>query len=151
MRSGSEQTYTKGKDTGNYWDAGAVNVHWVIATDTQVNEGVQEALARVQSEIVFIEGNSFTQYIDPDFFIMVIRRDRMTIKKTARNAMNRVSAIYVSGTHDAPIEAEFEELSGVNMSSDIPVFSSQTFSMLVERIQNNLHRARQTKPFRAAS
>jgi hypothetical protein len=68
VRSGHEQTYSHGKDTGNYWDSEVTDVHWVIAIDTQVEDGVRQALEHVRSEIAFIEGNSFTQYIDPDFF-----------------------------------------------------------------------------------
>src|ERR1051325_6657561 len=30
IRSGREQTYALGKDTGRYWEAGASNVHWLI-------------------------------------------------------------------------------------------------------------------------
>src|SRR5262249_39527279 len=55
---GREKTYTAGKDTARFWDAGASNVHWVIATDAQVTEGVNEALSRVRSPGVIIEGTS---------------------------------------------------------------------------------------------
>src|ERR1700741_4796791 len=55
--SGREETYTAGKDTGRYWDAGAANVHWVIATDEQVEQGIREALGRVRTRGVFVEGN----------------------------------------------------------------------------------------------
>src|SRR5580765_8088107 len=46
IQSGYEKTYTAGKDTARFWDAGAANVHWVIATEDQVREGILEALAR---------------------------------------------------------------------------------------------------------
>ena len=46
IRSGRELTYEAGKDTGRYWDAGAANVHWVIATDQQVEEGIKNAVDR---------------------------------------------------------------------------------------------------------
>src|SRR5687768_6615916 len=36
VRSGRPLTYSPGKDTGLYWEAGAANVHWVIVTDQQV-------------------------------------------------------------------------------------------------------------------
>jgi len=39
--SGRERTYTPGKDTGRYWDAGASNVHWVVATKERVGDGVR--------------------------------------------------------------------------------------------------------------
>lgn len=101
IRSGRELTYSLGKDTGRYWDAGAANVHWVIATDSQVAAGIKRALGRVRAGGVFIEGNSFTEFIDPDFFIMVARPDELKIKPTARRALSRASAVYLSGETDS--------------------------------------------------
>src|SRR6266487_1832553 len=49
VRSGRDQTYSFGKDTGRFWDAGASNVHWVIATEQQVEKGIKSALKRVAS------------------------------------------------------------------------------------------------------
>ena len=46
--SGRELTYSPGKDTGRYWDAGAANVHWVIATDEQVEDGIKKALGALK-------------------------------------------------------------------------------------------------------
>ena len=97
IRSGRDSTYSPGKDTGRYWDAGAANVHWVIATDGQVEAGIKKALGCVQAPGVFVEGNSFTKFLEPDFFVMVARPDDLKIKTTAREALNRVSAFYVSG------------------------------------------------------
>ena len=54
IRSGRDETYAAGKDTGRYWDAGASNVHWVIVTDNQVEQGIRMALARVKSGHVLI-------------------------------------------------------------------------------------------------
>lgn len=97
VRSGREATYAPGKDTGRYWDAGAANVHWLIATDEQVEAGIKQSLARVQSEGVFVEGNSFAQFVDVDFFVMVRRADEAKIKKSAKQMVDRADAIYLSG------------------------------------------------------
>ena len=97
IRSGRELTYSPGKDTGRYWDSGAANVHWVIATDSQVEAGIKKALGRVKAPGVFIEGNSFTKFIKPDYFVMVVRPDDLKIKTTARDVLERTSAFYVSG------------------------------------------------------
>src|SRR3954470_19219092 len=67
VRSGRGQTYAPGKDTGRYWDAGAANVHWVIVTESQVGEGIGQALERVRAPGVLIEGNSFLSFIEVDF------------------------------------------------------------------------------------
>ena len=74
IRSGREETYEPGKDTGRYWDAGAAGVHWLIATDNQIERGILEALQRVTSKGVFIEGNSFSKYVAVDAMIMTIVR-----------------------------------------------------------------------------
>ena len=89
VRSGREETYEAGKDTGRYWDAGASNVHWLIATDAQVEKGIQEALARVKSPGVFVEGNSFAQFVRTDYFVMVRRSDDDKIKSSARRALDQ--------------------------------------------------------------
>src|SRR5215813_13856992 len=73
VRSGRAQTYAAGKDTGRYWDAGASNVHWVIVTDSQVEQGIRMALERVKSGRVLIEGTSLLKCIEADFVVMVAR------------------------------------------------------------------------------
>jgi molybdopterin-guanine dinucleotide biosynthesis protein len=94
--SGREATYAGGKDTGLFWDAGAANVHWVVATDAQVGRGFETALARVRSPGVVVEGNSFLDHVEADFTIMVARPDSLKIKPTARRALGKTSALYVS-------------------------------------------------------
>src|SRR3979409_1300291 len=49
IRTGREENYETGKDTGRFWDAGAANVHWVIAGEDQVEGGIKQALSRVRS------------------------------------------------------------------------------------------------------
>ncbi|MCM3870864.1 MAG: hypothetical protein ND895_09265, partial [Pyrinomonadaceae bacterium] len=93
IRSGREQNYEAGKDTGRYWDLGAANVHWLIATDAQVESGIKQALRRVTAAGVFIEGNSILDFIQADFAIMVSRACGGTIKRSARRALAHCSAI----------------------------------------------------------
>ena len=100
VRSGREATYERAKDTGRYWDAGAANVHWLIATDDQVETGIKQALSRVEAEGVFVEGNSFAQFVDVDFFVMVRLANETKIKKSARQALDAVDEIYVSGSDE---------------------------------------------------
>jgi molybdopterin-guanine dinucleotide biosynthesis protein len=100
VRSGREATYEPGKDTGRYWDAGAANVHWLIATDEQVAPGIREALSRVKADGVFVEGNSFAQFVDVDFFVMVRRSDDLKIKKSARQMLDAADVIYDSNNND---------------------------------------------------
>jgi molybdopterin-guanine dinucleotide biosynthesis protein len=99
VRSGREATYEPNKDTGRYWDAGASNVHWLIATDDQVGLGIREALSRVKAEGVFVEGNSFASVVDVDFFVMVRRAGEQKIKKSAKQMLERANEIYVPGEH----------------------------------------------------
>jgi len=140
VKSGRDLTYSYGKDTGRYWDAGAGNVHWVIATDQQVEEGIKKAIERVETSCVFIEGNSFTKYIQPDYFIMVARADDLKIKSTARSALSRVSSFYLSGENVGCDEKELlqEFLVKANPQAktvqSLPVFSAQELQDLVVSI-----------------
>ena len=133
IKSGKLETYEPGKDTGRYWDSGAANVHWVIATDDQLEDGIKEALARVTAEGVFIEGNSFSSYVETDFFVMVARADRPQIKRTARNVLDQVSAVYLSDRSGEARES-FEQLAKkikFEWSGNVPpVFSSNQVAHL---------------------
>jgi molybdopterin-guanine dinucleotide biosynthesis protein len=122
VRSGRKETYEFGKDTGRYWDAGATNVHWLIATDSQVENGIKQALARVKAPGVFVEGNSFTEFVDTDHFIMVRQAGNDKIKSSARRALNKATAIYVSD------EASFRA------TDSIPVFTSSDLPALIEHL-----------------
>lgn len=125
VRSGRNETYEFGKDTGRYWDAGASNVHWLICTDNQVEEGIKQALARVKSAGVFVEGNSFSEFINPDHFVMVRQSSTDKIKSSARRLMSKATAIYVSDTADGP-----DELKTIAVES-IPLFTpSSMFSLI---------------------
>lgn len=138
IRSGHEETYVKGKDTGRYWDAGASNVHWVIATKEQVEQGINLALERIHAPGVIIEGNSFLKFIDVDFAVMVARADLHKIKPSARRALKASSAIYLSGDSDERererftswLQAEVEE----EILSSIPIYTRRELSQLTERI-----------------
>ena len=132
VRSGRDATYALAKDTGRYWDAGATNVHWVIATDSQIEKGTQVALSRVKAKGVFIEGNSFTRFFVPDYFIMVARRDHLKIKTTAQQALAGVSAFYVSGdTGDQKDQRFFEGAKWAEKTRDTPIFTASDFDKLV--------------------
>jgi molybdopterin-guanine dinucleotide biosynthesis protein len=96
IQSGHEKTYTAGKDTARFWDAGATNVHWVIATDAQVREGILEALSRVRSAGVIIEGTSPIFLLPIDYAVMVARSDGERMKPSARKALDRVNAFFTS-------------------------------------------------------
>ncbi|MDX6614542.1 MAG: hypothetical protein QOD75_3728 [Blastocatellia bacterium] len=100
VRSGREENYVAGKDTGRYWDAGAANVHWVIATDEQVERGIKQALQRVRTPAVLIEGNSFLDYVEADFALVCARAEGGTIKTSARQLLHKACGIYVSTLED---------------------------------------------------
>jgi len=126
VRSGRAETYEKGKDTGRYWDAGASNVHWLICTDNQVEKGIKEALARVKSPGVFIEGNSFTEFVQTDHFVMVRRANDDKMKTSARRTIGKVTAMYVSDLGDE-VEDEMKYLP----TSETPLFTpSRLFSLI---------------------
>ena len=64
VRSGREETYEAGKDTASATGTQVLPMSTgLIATDTQIEKGIQEALARVKSPGVFVEGNSFSEFV----------------------------------------------------------------------------------------
>jgi len=127
VRSGRKETYDAGKDTARYWDAGASNVHWLIATDSQIEKGIKEALARVKSPGVLVEGNSFSQFVHTDYFVMVRQAGNSKMKTSARRIVDQASAIYVS-------DAGTDILS----PQGIPLFSQSDFTALIEHVRTAL-------------
>jgi hypothetical protein len=89
-----------GKDTGRYWDAGAANVHWVIATDAQLGKassvrsrgwnrrGVRrgQQLRGVGGTGLYVHGEGATEDV--------------RIKKSARSVIARTTPIYVTHIYD---------------------------------------------------
>jgi len=140
VRSGRDETYAAGKDTGRYWEAGASDVHWVITTDNQVEQGISAALARVKSGRVLIEGTSLLKFIEADFVVMVARADqagRTKIKPSARRALAEglVDAIYFSGEDEgaAPKDSLPQELAGA-----APIYAGALRPLLINRIRKSL-------------
>ncbi len=133
--SGRKDTYDSVKDTGRYWDAGASNVHWVIATDRQVESGIREALDRVTGPGVFIEGNSFTEYVDIDFFIIVARSPGGAIKSSARHALKKASAIYLSEEGNSELfSSELSKRLGMRIAP-VRCYSADELPKLVTQIR----------------
>lgn len=146
VRSGREATYTAGKDTARYWDAGAANVHWVIATDAQVETGIREALARVTAPNVLIEGTSVLNFVNADFSVLVVGDDLSKPKASARRALieRKINALYLpaENTNSAKSETLFAELTKISPAIDrkwfdgLPVFSANDLSQLVAGIRS---------------
>lgn len=141
VHSGRDQNYAVGKDTGKFWDAGASNVHWVIVTDAQVEQGITEALSRVTSPGVFVEGTSILDFIEADFVLMVARTAGGTIKSSARRALSHTSAIYLSSLTDAAVDerstfALWAEQAGINkLIENLPTFTQADLPELVARMR----------------
>jgi molybdopterin-guanine dinucleotide biosynthesis protein len=140
IRSGREANYQVGKDTGRFWDAGASNVHWVIVKDDQVERGIKEALARVKTDGVLIEGNSFLDYVTPDLAVMCARSDGGKVKPSARRALEQSDVLYLSSLNGDGIAArrEFEEWqSSLTIDLDfngIPIFTHEDLPRFVSCI-----------------
>jgi molybdopterin-guanine dinucleotide biosynthesis protein len=144
VRSGRAQTYAPGKDTGRYWDAGASNVHWVIATDAQVEQGIRLALERVAAPGVLIEGNSFLEFVAVDFALMVARAEGGKIKASARRALKKSSALYLSDEAEDAAAARERFASWAqgdtlrDLVGTLPVYTRDELPRLVARL-NDAH------------
>lgn len=142
VRSGREANYEKGKDTGRFWDAGAANVHWVIVGEDQVEAGIDEALSRVGSHGVVVEGNSFLDYVRADFAIMCARAGENKLKTSARRTLERADAVYLSTIDDCDATTareRFEEWRrglAIDLNIDgLPIFTQFDLTQLMHSIQ----------------
>jgi molybdopterin-guanine dinucleotide biosynthesis protein len=128
IRSGRDETYAFGRDTGRYWDAGATNVHWLIATNDQVEQGIKQALGRVRSQNVLIEGTSFLRFIKANFTVLVVRSGGEQLKPSARSALSDdlVDAVYISGDEPETASKSFPGL---------PLYSRRDLPQLIECIR----------------
>ena len=142
IRSGREENYEAGKDTGRYWDAGAAHVHWVIAGEDQVEAGIKEALSRVKAGGVIVEGNSFLDFIEADYAIMCARAGENRLKASARRTLVRADALYLSTIDDCDAgtaRGRFAEWrAGLSVDIDLyglPVFTKENIPRLIERVQ----------------
>jgi molybdopterin-guanine dinucleotide biosynthesis protein len=145
IRSGRAANYEKGKDTGRFWDAGATNVHWVIVNEDQVADGINRALSRVQSQGVIVEGNSFLDYVEADFAIMCARAGENKLKTSARRALEKANALYLSTIDDSDREAAIERFVKWRASLSVElnlngllVFTREDFPKLLEYIRESL-------------
>ena len=126
VRSGRAATYTAGKDTGRYWDAGAVNVHWVIATDSQVDAGIREAMSRVEAPNVLIEGTSALKVVAADFAALAVGEDLSNPKASVRRALleQSINALYL------PADAARQERLVAGLQSISPVIDADWLARL---------------------
>jgi hypothetical protein len=141
--SGRDETYAKGKDTGRYWDAGASNVHWVIVTDGQVEQGIKQALERVRARGLIIEGNSFLKFIDVDYVLMAARACGGKIKASARRALAQTDALYLfDEASDEGARARFaswrETSIDRSLLAPLPVYTRRDLPRLITRL-NEIH------------
>src|SRR6266850_1296865 len=157
IRSGRAENYEAGKDTGRFWDAGAVNVHWVIAGEEQVEDGIGQALARVRSAGVIVEGNSFLDFIDADFAIICARAGENRMKASARRTLAKADAIYLSVIDDVDgttARARFDQWRA-GLTTDLklnglPVFGREDIPELIERIHEGAEGLCVTSAFSAS-
>jgi len=140
IRSGRDANYEAGKDTARFWDAGAANVHWVIASDDQVEQGIREALSRVQAAGVVVEGNSFLQYVTADIAVMCARAEGGKVKPSARQALTKSDFLYLSSLDaggDSAREQFREFLSCLRVDLDfegISIITREDLPLLISRI-----------------
>jgi molybdopterin-guanine dinucleotide biosynthesis protein len=142
IRSGREANYEVGKDTGRFWDAGAANVHWVIVGEDQVEQGICEALGRVESNGVIVEGNSFLEFINPDFAITCARAGENKLKKSARRTLAKTDALYLSTIDRVDRETAVERFEKWRASltidvdvAGLPIFTRDEIPKLIDDIR----------------
>jgi molybdopterin-guanine dinucleotide biosynthesis protein len=138
IRAGRAETYATGKDTGRFWDAGAVNVQWLIATSEQVKSGINLALSRVNAAGVIIEGTSFWQFARPDVALLAANPTGGAIKQTARRVRDLADGIYLGDADEDKINSFRVWLEGhnsVTFTKPPAYYSRKDLPELVAKIQ----------------
>ena len=143
IRSGREANYEARKDTGRFWDAGAANVHWVIVGEDQVEDGIKQAVSRVNAAGVLVEGNSFLDYVAADFALMCARAGENKMKTSARRTLERADALFLSTMDDrdrATALKRFMEWRGgltseLNLNG-LPIYTDEDIPQIIERIHH---------------
>lgn len=148
IRSGREANYQVGKDTGLFWEAGASNVHWVIVKDDQVERGIKNALARVATDGVLIEGNSFLDYLTPDLAVTCARSDGGKIKPSARAALRQSDVVFLSSLNGDGFTArkqfnEWQSSLTIDLNFDgLPIFTREDIPRLTSLVRQRDELAR---------
>lgn len=157
IRSGREGNYEAGKDTGRFWDAGASNVHWVIVGEDQVEDGIKQALSRVNAAGVVVEGNSFLDYVAADFAIMCARAGENKMKTSGRRTLDKADTLYLSTIDDedgATARGRFEKWrAGLAIdlrTNGLPVFAREDIPRIIGRIQEQAEGSCVTSAFSAS-
>ena len=142
--SSRQETCVEGKDTGRYWQAGAGQVHWVIGTDEQMEEGIRIALARVEREGVFIEGGSFLKHVAADYSVMVASPAIKDIKSSAVGVLPKMNALIINRAEpgpDAVAEINDRLLKRGAMLGGVAVYFEREIAQVAEEIRR-IHQAR---------
>ena len=143
VASGRDRTYAPGKDTGRYWDAGAANVHWVVATKQRVGDGVREALSRVAHSApgVVVEGTAFVREVPVDHAIMVAGPDLGEMKASAVAAFPFADALYLARVEPGDaraIDRVRELLASRRVEIPLPpLFYERDLERLVETVRGS--------------
>ena len=82
----------------------------------------------MKSPGVFVEGNSFSEFVHTDHFVMVRLAATDKIKSSARRLMNKATAIYISDATDVAFTP----------SVPIPSFTPLDLPSLIDALQRDL-------------
>lgn len=130
--SGREETFGQGKDTARFWEAGASNVHWVVATAGQLEEGCRLALERVGAPGVLVEGTSFLANQEVVYSIMVTSPEPGEIKSSALRVMPRMNAVYLNCRQPGATACDHVR---ERLSTTVPVYARDTLAELADQIR----------------
>ena len=114
----------------------------MIVGEDQVEDGIKEALSRVKTEGVVVEGNSFLDYITADFSIICARAGENRMKASARRTLERADSLYLSTLDDCDsrtARARFNEwraaaIIKINLDQ-IPVLTREDVPEMISRIE----------------
>jgi hypothetical protein len=109
-------------DSSRFLAAGAARSFWIRIREGKMKESIPRLLPILQSSpFVMIESSGILRYVQPDFYIMVVRYDVADFKESARETLDRAHAI-VAVPCDFPSPA-WKDLLDKKMTG-IPLFAT---------------------------
>lgn len=98
----TEASASPGTDTARMAEAGACPVFWVRTTAEALAGDFEQAMSRMGSAVVIVEGNSILRHIDPDYAVFIMGPTFADFKPSAFGAIAKAHTVVVNGDRKLP-------------------------------------------------
>ncbi|WP_287824405.1 hypothetical protein [Clostridium sp.] len=89
-----EKNMSSNKDTSLLLSSGAEKVYWLKVLRTHISEGIESFLSIIpEDSLIICESNSLRKIVKPEVFIMLKNTKDSSIKKSAKEVMDKADLI----------------------------------------------------------